>query len=102
MNALPFLAPNRRNRVYVDEGLRVDFTNEADIRDVCREFLAKSHEAAMRKGKRGIHAIPNRIAIDEDLFESPEAAARALMIADEELVAYAARHGVELRGRTGR
>jgi hypothetical protein len=98
-HVLPFLPPGDRNKVRVDPGLRVDFTNEADIREVCREFIAKSYEAALREGKRGIHAVPNRIVIDQDRFESQEDAARALMIADEELVAFAERKGVSLGGR---
>ena len=96
MSGLPLLAPDSRERLVAIDSLRVDFTTEAAIREVCREFIAKTYEANIRRGLRGKHAVPTRFMLDRRKFESPADAARAIVIADEEMVRFADRKGIIL------
>jgi len=96
MSGLPFLAPDSRERLVVVDNLRVDFTDETLIRAICREFIAAAYEDNIRRGLRGKYAIPNRFELNRRKFASAEDAARAIMIADEEMVRFAERKGIIL------
>lgn len=90
----------QRQRVYADHHL--SSFDEPLIRELCQEFIAKEHEAAKSKMRaaglvpRPWDGLPDRFTIELDELSADETTLVA-RIADEELRAYAARFGAELR-----
>jgi|GEM_PF-7029352 hypothetical protein len=86
--------PVQRTTYYIDT-INIDPKDAQEWRDVAREILAREREVLLLSGAPPHLAIPAPIRLEHDAFTTPRDEAAAALIADEELVRFCDRLGMD-------
>ena len=84
----------QRTTYYIDT-IAIDPRDAQQWRDVAREILARERQVLLLSGVLPHRAIPSPIRLEHDAFTTPRDEAAAAMIADEELVRFCDRLGMD-------